>query len=131
MIKKKKKITSCLEIAQIEQADSKSESSTDRIPEWERSIYQRAIEIWGQDAQIRMVVEELSELIVAVCQYERKRIPVYEVASEIADVEIMLEQLRSMLGSEKTISRLVTEKKLAKLRRLEERLTDKSHQEKY
>ena len=55
----------------------------------------KALELWGYDFQFDMVVEELSELIVAVQHMKRRPnvSTVRHVATEIADVEIMLKQL--------------------------------------
>lgn len=63
------------------------------------SIYKKAIKLWGIDSQMMMVVEEASELIKAICKLRRTGVTaetVNAVAEEIADMEIMLEQLKIM-----------------------------------
>ena len=78
----------------------------------------RALMTWTYDQQLRQVVEELNELAVAVCKLSRhktgeiginsdKRIDVEKkysdcVMEEIADVEIMIAQLKRMLGIHKS-----------------------------
>lgn len=59
----------------------------------DREILRDAIARYGRDAQHRMAIEECGELIVAMCHIQRDRIPVSELAGEIADMQIMLEQL--------------------------------------
>lgn len=82
-----------------------------------RQLYVRAIDQWGVPAQLNMVVEECSELIVVVLHALRGRCQLSELAGEVADVTIMCEQLRLMIGEE-----LVDETKAAKLARLRQRL---------
>jgi hypothetical protein len=58
-----------------------------------RRLYERAVEQWGEDAQIDMVIEEVSELVTEIVRHRRGRGRRALVAEEIADVRIMLEQL--------------------------------------
>lgn len=62
----------------------------------EKDIYKSALKMWGKDAQLQMVVEECSELIKAVMKYKRNpnNKTVDDVIEEMADVEIMLSQLK-------------------------------------
>jgi len=63
------------------------------------SIYKKAIKLWGIDSQMSMVVEEASELIKAICKLRRTGVTaetVNNLAEEIADMEIMTEQLKIM-----------------------------------
>lgn len=59
-----------------------------------------ALEKWGGEDQIFMLVEEMSELIQAISK--RKRGLEHNIEEEIADVEIMLSQIKLYLdcGSE-------------------------------
>ena len=60
---------------------------------------QKAVSLWGIQAQLDMAVEEASELIKAICKLKRSGASleaVSAVAEEIADVEIMIEQLKIM-----------------------------------
>ena len=56
-------------------------------------IYREAIETWGTDMQIDMFIEEASELIQALVKYKRGKGDLNNIAEEIADVSIMLEQM--------------------------------------
>jgi NTP pyrophosphatase (non-canonical NTP hydrolase) len=85
----------------------------------EPTIYQRALNLWGEQAQIGMAIEELGELIVQLAKFGRRYngSTLGEVVEEIADVEIMMEQMRLLYGDD-----LVEMAKRKKLARLEERL---------
>lgn len=85
-------------------------------------LYLRAKDTWGELSQLCMTVEECAELIVAVLHALRGRYQLPELAEEVADVMIMCEQLRLMVGEE-----LVDEAKVAKLARLRMRLGDDIH----
>ena len=81
-------------------------------------IYKAAIDRWGCPAQVDMLVEECAELIVSVNKYRRSGD--LSICEEMADVEIMLEQIRVILGVE--LSSHIDEWKTNKLIRLEKRL---------
>lgn len=91
-----------------------------KIADERRKLYKAAIEAWGVDAQQWIVVEELGELQTALSQMRRGRIGPEDVADEIADATIMLEQLQLMLGVEKLTQQCV-ERKLQRLQRRLER----------
>lgn len=86
----------------------------------ERQIYKQAIEKWGTDAQILMVFEEMSELQKELCKNWRGKDNAEHIAEEIADVEIVLAQLKMIYG----ISGIVRQFREEKLMRLEQRLKD-------
>ena len=79
------------------------------------NILREAVNRWGEDSQILQAIQELSELIKALCKTYQggtwKR--VYE---EIADVEIMIDQLKLMEFFDKTDVETVKTKKLARLK---------------
>ena len=58
----------------------------------EYEILTAAIEKYGEKAQEEVAIEEMSELIQAICHKHRGR--EHNIAEEIADVEIMLRQLK-------------------------------------
>lgn len=58
----------------------------------EQEILTTAIRTFGEVSQERQAIEECSELIEAICHKYRGR--KHNIAEEIADVEIMLEQLK-------------------------------------
>ena len=63
-----------------------------------KKIYQAALRKWGVDLQTMMAVEEMSELTKEICKIKRGKIDLDAMADEIADVTIMLEQLREIYG---------------------------------
>ena len=58
----------------------------------DNEIMLAAIRTYGEESQELVAIEECSELITAICHKHRGRD--HNVAEEIADVEIMLEQLK-------------------------------------
>ena len=65
-------------------------------------ILNKAIEHYGKEHQLGVAQEELSELVTAISHYKRGR--EHNVAEEIADVEIMLEQLKLIFENETPVS---------------------------
>ena len=58
-------------------------------------ILKRALKTWGEEPQMLMVVEEMSELMKEVLKnINRKKDNIAEIIEETADVEIMLAQLK-------------------------------------
>lgn len=82
-------------------------------------LYARAVATWGDRAQTDIVLEELAELIVAIQHWRRGRCNETFVAQEIADVMIVAEQMRLIVGAE-----VVDAAKVEKLDRLRRRLDD-------
>lgn len=86
-----------------------------------RLILEKAIETYGKDAQLDMVIEEMSELTKEICKHKRGKDNVGEILEEMADVYIMLEQLQIMLN----INFMnIVYKKQEKIERLKNRLED-------
>lgn len=104
-----------------------SSATLTRDEEWHAIMVHRrlyvaaksAVAQWGETAQLRQLTEECGELIAAVNQLERGRITDGDLASEVADVFIMLAQARHILGKKFEAQLDV------KLARLEERLAAK------
>lgn len=80
------------------------------------NIYEEALSTWGTKPQLAMVAEEASELATAALHVLRDRDAVNELAEEAADVEIMLAQLRVLIGDQ------IDEQKRKKLVRLRKTL---------
>lgn len=59
-------------------------------------IFKDAIETYGAEVQIDMVFEECSELIDALCKWKRGRSSIQDIVTEMADVSIMIDQLKVM-----------------------------------
>ena len=63
----------------------------------EGSVYKKAVETFGINSRIDLCIEEMAELTQALCKYKRG-LP-HNVEEEVADVEIMLEQLKLIFNS--------------------------------
>ena len=85
----------------------------------ERKLFLDAISRYGVEAQLKMVVEKCSKLIVALCHDNRGRAPKSGVIDELADVSIMLDQAMIIYGEED-----VRYAKALKMKRLQERLAN-------
>ena len=86
------------------------------------TIYKDAVEKWGVAFQITIAMEEMGECIASLNQYFfRSRIPIEKLAEEIADVEIVCEQLRVIVGND-----IVEKVKAKKLKRFTKRVLEKS-----
>lgn len=57
---------------------------------------EEAIKHYGPEQQLRMLQEECGELIAVVNHFMRGRCSLADVMTEVADVQIMIEQIRSM-----------------------------------
>ena len=62
----------------------------------ESEVLQRALDTYGSLPQIVMIFEEMSELQKELCKYLRGKYSPENIAEEIADVEIMLEQMKML-----------------------------------
>lgn len=105
----------------------------------ELKILQEAIDHYGEESQLDMAIEEMSELTKAICKYKRLKgkmtlnpvtgekikndyydffVCLDNAYEEIADVYIMLEQLMMMFDCEQRVSAIASEK----IRRLKGRM---------
>jgi len=84
----------------------------------EREVYKGALDKWGAEPQITMVFEEMAELQKELCKDLRGKKVTGNIAEEIADVEIMLNQMKILYD----IEDLVEFNKENKLRRLKDRI---------
>jgi NTP pyrophosphatase (non-canonical NTP hydrolase) len=73
-----------------------------------QEILTAAISKYGKQAQMLMVLEEMSELQKEICKNFRGKNNTEEIADEIADVEIMLGQLRIMFDIEDMVQKHVS-----------------------
>ena len=80
----------------------------------EQRIYRAALAAWGADAQTLMVFEEMAELQKELCKAARGKDNREQNAEEIADVEIMLEQMKVLHGCAEAVAAY----RESKLRRL-------------
>lgn len=61
-------------------------------------VLNRAIRAYGTETQCVVLFEEMSELQKEVCKHWRGSDNIGAITEELADVHIMLEQLRMMMG---------------------------------
>ena len=97
----------------------------------ELKILQEAIDHYGEENQLDMAIEEMSELTKAICKYKRLKksiasnsgsvdkkvveweryyVTIDDIKEEIADVLIMLEQLMMMFDCEERMSAIASKK---------------------
>ena len=86
----------------------------------ERSILTAAIVKYGIEAQVLMAFEEMAELQKELCKNHRGKDNADAIADEIADVEIMLDQLKMIFGVEDSVKRHRTYKIVRLAKRLED-----------
>ena len=79
-------------------------------------ILKKAISLYGEKAQEQQAMEECAELIQAINHKHRHR--VHNIEEEIADVEIMLEQLKIINDCRESVERI----KEIKMKRLYQRI---------
>lgn len=104
---------------------NRSANAGKMAPDDER-IMQQAIETYGVQAQCDVAIEEMAELTKAIVKirrvaddYEKTQAALDNLLEEIADVDIMIDQLKIMWGPKQ-----VEEYRRKKIERLERRLND-------
>ena len=85
----------------------------------QRDTYAEAVRVYGKQSQLVMAMEEMSELTKELSKNLRGANNVDALAEEIADVEIMLEQLKVIFRNRALVDRIRAEK----LVRLSDRIT--------
>lgn len=78
-----------------------------------KSVYIEAITTYGEIPQIDVAIEEMAELIQALSKYKRGK--QHNVEEEIADVSIMLDQLKLIFNNKKV--KKIKRRKIARLKR--------------
>ena len=68
------------------------------MDDMQKLTIQRAINYFGADMQTQKALEEMGELIVELARRNTGRYDRAHVAEEVADVMIMMEQMRLMIG---------------------------------
>ena len=82
------------------------------------TLYNKIISKNSVDSQMEMVIEEAAELIVAIKHFMRGRVGAVAVVEELADMEIMLEQM-NMIFPMDDIGKIKQEKLVRLAKRLE------------
>ena len=80
------------------------------------NIYLEAVAKWGVESQITLMVEESAELIKAIMKFFYRHGKKCIVVEELADVEIMCEQMRVIFDSQKID--VIKKQKLERLKNL-------------
>ena len=94
------------------------------MPEYtEKDIFRSAINTYGAVMQITVAFEEMSELQKELCKHLRGIGSQENIAEEIADVEIMIEQMKMLFNCETSVLQL----REKKVKRLKERMEQKEN----
>ena len=91
-------------------------------------IYRRALKTYGAEAQTRMVFEEMAELQKELCKNARGADNVDAIAEEIADVQIMLEQMIVLHDCREEVGGHRGVKMVRLMERLEEKRNEDGHE---
>ena len=94
-----------------------------RDPALRKFVYKRALELYGRENQLIVAVEELDELGKEICKELRGIGTLTNIAEEIADVRIVLEQLEMIFDCREEVEDWI----LAKSERLANQM-DKDEQ---
>lgn len=73
-----------------------------------KEVYRRILEINGEEKQIFKLFEEMAEVQKEICKYVEGKAPgdqQIRIAEEIADTEIMLEQMKCLFGLEEAVEK--------------------------
>lgn len=81
-----------------------------------KKIYRQAIATFGETIQLTVAIEELAELQKEITKYLRSKGDDVHIAEEMADVEIMLEQLNIIFPSK--TKDIIKREKIKRLQRL-------------
>ena len=69
-------------------------------------FYDECINVWGEDAQIKMCIEEMSELTKELCKNYRENFrgtpqQIEKICEEIADVQNVVDKMQHIFGEER------------------------------
>ena len=86
-----------------------------------QEIFDKCIGQWGAEANIKQLIEEMGELIVAVCHYPRKKATRKDVMTELVDVQMMIDISRDIYNVSEEEFNKEMEKKLKRVEGLLEK----------
>lgn len=86
--------------------------------DFENKVLKAAIAEYGDEAQEKMLLEEMAELQKEICKNWRGQDNIDRIAEELADVEIMIAQMKMIFG----IAQQVSDYRVQKVQRLHTRL---------
>ena len=85
------------------------------------NIYKQAVKVWGLESQLGLVQEECAELIKVINKRFRGKASLEEFIEECVDVELCIEQMKSVFQDERnTWDRI----KIMKVERLKDLLKE-------
>ena len=79
---------------------------------------------YGREHQVLIAIEEMSELTKELCKYFRRYDRKKEIIEEVADAQIMLEQLIELFDINNEVDRMVDYKLNRQIRRMEQERGD-------
>lgn len=85
---------------------------------WETAVCKRAVDAYGKEHQLIICMEEMAELTKELTKNLRGHHNLQDISEEVADVEIMLEQVKVLFD----LREYVADAKEAKLLRLRKRI---------
>lgn len=88
-------------------------------PELRRLAYQRAVSKYGEELQLIVAIEELSELQKEICKILRGKGDRNHLLEEVADVTVMLEQIEMIFDLTHSVNSVVCEKVERLIRRMD------------
>jgi hypothetical protein len=97
------------------------------LPPNVQALYDKAIKLWGESLQIGMLLEESQELALAVTGFIRGKKDIDQIAEEIADVMIMVEQMQVLYPD---LAKRVAAWRKNKLTRLEKTIEESTSERK-
>lgn len=83
-----------------------------------KHVYGKALCAYGMEKQLTVAIEEMSELTKEICKLFRGQQNTEAIAEEVADVTIMMEQIRYILSINDEVCTMMD----MKIERLAERL---------
>ena len=87
------------------------------MTDYEKKVFRDALTTFGMRSQIELLFEEMAELQKEFCKFLRGKSNYDQISEEMADVEIMLDQMRRALGNEDDVQKW-REKKVERLKDL-------------
>ncbi|MFP4142731.1 MAG: hypothetical protein ACLFT7_05250 [Thermoplasmata archaeon] len=100
---------------------SRGEFKTIKIDE--EDLYKEALHKWGYEAQEKMFIEEIGEVLQAISKVDRKKngCTVKDLHEELADLEIMLGQIKKAYSNSRKDYEEIKRNKLNRLANLLQR----------
>lgn len=88
--------------------------------DWTTAVCQRAVDTWGKGPQLIICMEEMAELTKELSKNLRGQDNDLGIAEEVADVEIMLEQLKLIFNIRTDVESVKNDKLIRLDRRIKE-----------